>query len=149
MSIIRLTKEFRFEMAHVLSGYDGPCSNMHGHSYILNVTVIGEPIKQKDNTKLGMVIDFNDLDSIVNQQIISKFDHAVSVMHDTPIFNKLTEGKFANVVALPFQPTCENLLPYFAKLISDKLPSEVRLHHLRLHETATSFAEWFADDNQQ
>lgn len=147
MSKIRLTKEFHFEMAHVLSGYDGPCSNMHGHSYTLNVTVIGEPIKQLDNVKLGMVMDFTDLKRIVNELIIQRFDHAVSVMENTPIHHKLVEGEFARVEALPFQPTCENLLPFFAQLISHKLPQGVALHHLRLRETATAFAEWYAEDN--
>ena len=41
MAIIRVTKEFRFEMAHALWNYDGPCSNVHGHSYILYVTFQG------------------------------------------------------------------------------------------------------------
>lgn len=147
MSKIRLTKEFRFEMAHVLTGYDGLCSNLHGHSYVLYVTVIGEPIKQKDDAKLGMVIDFSDLKQIVTANIIDHFDHAVAVMEGTPIHQKLDEIKFARLEALPFQPTCENLLPYFAELISKHLPVGVMLHHLCLHETATSFAEWFAEDN--
>ncbi len=81
MAIIRLTKQFHFEMAHVLEGYDGPCKNVHGHSYVL------------------------------------------------------------------FQPTCENLIPYFANLIVKELPSDIKLHHLKLNETATSYAEWYASDN--
>ncbi|HBN05280.1 MAG TPA: 6-carboxytetrahydropterin synthase QueD, partial [Bacteroidales bacterium] len=46
---IRLTKEFNFEMSHVLHAYDGLCRNIHGHSYRLFVTVLGEPLNQKDN----------------------------------------------------------------------------------------------------
>ena len=41
MAVIRLTKEFSFEMAHTLDGYDGPCREIHGHSYRLFVTVKG------------------------------------------------------------------------------------------------------------
>jgi 6-pyruvoyltetrahydropterin/6-carboxytetrahydropterin synthase len=55
MAKIRLTKEFRFEMAHALWNYDGLCKNLHGHSYILNVTVIGDPIEDESNPKLGML----------------------------------------------------------------------------------------------
>ena len=44
MAAIRLTKEFSFEMAHTLAGYDGPCREIHGHSYKLFVTVKGEPV---------------------------------------------------------------------------------------------------------
>jgi 6-pyruvoyltetrahydropterin/6-carboxytetrahydropterin synthase len=46
MKKIRVTKLFRFEMAHALNGYDGPCKNIHGHSYELQVTVIGPVIER-------------------------------------------------------------------------------------------------------
>lgn len=58
MSRIRVTKEFSFEMAHMLEGYDGPCSEIHGHSYRLFVTVAGTPCSDPQNPKYGMVIDF-------------------------------------------------------------------------------------------
>ena len=41
MTKIRITREFTFEMAHALWNYDGPCRNIHGHSYKLYVTVFG------------------------------------------------------------------------------------------------------------
>ena len=43
MATIRLTKEFSFEAAHSLEGYDGACREIHGHSYRLFVTIKGEP----------------------------------------------------------------------------------------------------------
>lgn len=147
MSQIRLTKEFRFEMAHVLEGYDGLCANMHGHSYILSVTVIGKPIEQTGNPKLGMVMDFGDLKKIVNPLIINRFDHAVAVMDNTSMHKRLVDAKFTRIEALPFQPTCENMLEHFAELIMAQLPQGVKLHHLKMHETATSYAEWYASDN--
>ena len=64
-SIIRVTKEFSFEMAHALWNYDGPCRNVHGHSYRLFVTLYGKPLEEQDNPKNGMVIDFSDLKRIV------------------------------------------------------------------------------------
>ncbi|HNV53069.1 MAG TPA: 6-carboxytetrahydropterin synthase QueD, partial [Tenuifilaceae bacterium] len=42
---------------------------------------------------------------------------------------------------------CENMLEYFAELIMAQLPQGVKLHHLKMHETATSYAEWYASDN--
>jgi len=59
--LIRVTKEFSFEMAHVLWNYDGPCKNVHGHSYRLFVTLSGFPVDNQENPKNGMVIDFGDL----------------------------------------------------------------------------------------
>ncbi len=65
MNWIRITKEFRFEMAHALWNYDGLCRNLHGHSYILRVTVKGQPIADSNHPKFGMVMDFGDLKAIV------------------------------------------------------------------------------------
>ncbi len=147
MPTIRLTKEFHFELAHALEGYDGACRNIHGHSYILFVTVIGTPISLKTNPKLGMIMDFGDLKTIVNSTIISRFDHALLLNQSSSMLKTLRSESFEKVESLPFQPTCENLLPYFAKLIASRLPDGVKLHHLKLNETATSFAEWYASDN--
>jgi 6-pyruvoyltetrahydropterin/6-carboxytetrahydropterin synthase len=148
--LIRVTKEFSFEMAHVLWNYDGPCKNVHGHSYRLFVTLSGFPVDNQENPKNGMVIDFGDLKSIVKIQIINIFDHSV-VLSDkiekekTDMFSRL----FGNTVLVSYQPTCENLVADFAERIAPHLPSGVKLHSLKLYETATSFAEWFASDNEQ
>jgi len=147
MPVIRLTKEFRFEMAHVLEGYDGPCRNIHGHSYKLKVTVTGNPISQPGHPKLGMVMDFGDLKHIVETLITRRFDHSIAVMENSVIHCKLVAAGVEKIDALPFQPTCENLVEYFAGLIAPSLPNNISLHHLSLHETATSYAEWYADDN--
>ena len=147
MPTIRLTKEFHFELAHALEGYDGACRNIHGHSYILFVTVIGSPISSVSNPKLGMIMDFGDLKGIVNSTIISRFDHALLLNQSSSMLKTLRAESFGKVESLPFQPTCENLLPYFAELILTLLPEGVKLHHLKLNETATSFAEWYASDN--
>ena len=149
-SIIRVTKEFPFEMAHVLWNYDGPCRNVHGHSYRLFVTIAGTPIDNPENPKNGMVIDFSDLKSIVKKEIVSVFDHAVVVSsryekEKRDMFTKL----FGNTVLVDYQPTCENLVADFAEKISSHLPEGIALHSLKLYETATSFAEWFASDNER
>ncbi|MFA5648932.1 MAG: 6-carboxytetrahydropterin synthase QueD [Bacteroidales bacterium] len=148
MAVIRLTKEFSFEMAHILDGYDGACKNVHGHSYKLAVTVIGEPISDPKNPKLGMVMDFGQLKTIVNKQVIDQFDHVLLVNSNSAILKQKDNGALGNIIAVNFQPTCEKLLEHIAKLIQQELPKEVKLHHIKLHETANSFAEWFASDNQ-
>ncbi len=84
MGKIRITKKFTFEAGHALYGYDGKCKNVHGHSYKLYVTVIGRPIKEKDNVKYGMVIDFSDLKSIVKKEVIGNFDHSIIFNQNTP-----------------------------------------------------------------
>ena len=149
MTKIRLTKQFNFEMAHALLGYDGPCKNIHGHSYELYVTVIGEPIESKDSPKKGMVIDFKDLKTIVKTEIISQFDHALVVSHhtDQQHINELKRN-YEKVNVTPYQPTTENYLIDFARRIGEKLPRNVKLHSMKLRETVTSYAEWYAEDNE-
>lgn len=145
---IRVTREFSFEMAHVLGNYDGPCRNIHGHSYKLLVTLTGIPTDDKTSPKNGMVIDFAEMKRIVNREIISIFDHSVvlSKEYEKDKLNSLLE-MFENINLVDYQPTCENLVTDFAERLADKFPDGVRLHSLRLHETANMFAEWFANDN--
>jgi len=147
MPVIRVTKEFTFEMAHVLTGYDGPCSNIHGHSYRLYVTVIGSPISVESNPKLGMVIDFGDLKKLVKQTILNRFDHILLLKKGTDLTALAHAGKLQRTEIVDYQPTCENFLIHIAELITSELPVGTKLHHLKLHETPTSFAEWYASDN--
>ena len=149
MAVIRLTKEFSFEAAHALEGYDGPCREIHGHSYRLFVTVKGTPEPAPQSPKCGMVLDFGILKRIVNEEIVSRFDHALVLKTSDAgeeLF-RILSARFGNIVTVDYQPTCENMLGDFAARIAARLPEGVTLHSLRLHETATSFAEWFAEDN--
>jgi 6-pyruvoyltetrahydropterin/6-carboxytetrahydropterin synthase len=148
MARIRITKEFMFEMAHALWGYDGPCKNIHGHSYYLYVTIIGEPLNNPSSPKNGMVIDYSVLKHIVKQNITDPLDHALLLNADTPHKELETlKSMFDNIILVPYQPTCENLLSDIARRIQMFLPVGIKLFSLRLSETATSFAEWYADDN--
>ena len=149
MSKIRITKQFSFETGHALYGYDGKCKNVHGHSYKLSVTVIGEPISDSTNVKFGMVIDFSDLKKIVREEIVDVFDHATVFNQNTPhveLANEL-KNRGHHVILVEYQPTSENMVIDFAKKIKDRLPQSIELHSLKLQETESSFAEWFASDN--
>lgn len=143
---IRLSKEFSFEMAHALKNYDGKCRHIHGHSYKLVVTVIGEPIDDEQSPKNGMVIDFGDLKKIVNKHIVDQYDHALVLPENSELIAKLEDTDLRTII-LGFQPTSEKMLEHFAKILQKELPKNLKLFSLKLHETATSFAEWFAEDN--
>ena len=149
MAKIRLTKEFTFESAHALDGYDGLCREIHGHSYRLFVTIKGEPVCDEGNPKLGMVMDFGDLKRIVNREIVERLDHSFVLRNSEQNveLQSVLGAKFQKVVVVDYQPTCENMLADFASRLQRALPSGVELYSLRLHETATSYAEWYSDDN--
>lgn len=149
--MIHLTKEFSFESAHALWGYDGKCREIHGHSYRFFVTIKGEPITDEQSPKLGMVMDFGELKAIVAREITDRLDHSF-VMRRTEQAEALAAAmgsQFTNVVLVDYQPTCENMLIDFAARLKAALPEGVKLHSLRLHETATSYAEWFADEESE
>lgn len=148
MKKVRVSKEFRFEMAHALLNYDGLCRHIHGHSYKLFVTIIGEPIEDEQNTKLGMVMDFADLKTVVKGPIVDSLDHSLVIHKDAKQFLPDTPSDMYDKVHLmDFQPTCENLVVYIANIVRERLPEGVELYSLKLYETATSYAEWFASDN--
>lgn len=148
MQTIRLTKEFKFEMAHALKGYDGLCRNIHGHSYELMVTVTGTPVSDSASTKLGMVMDFGDLKKIVRKSIIDEFDHALVLNRESADDFNVDAEMFGRTILVDYQPTSENMLIDFVARLKNMMPANVKLHHLLLRETVTSYAEWFAEDNE-
>ena len=146
-SLVRVSKRFTFDMAHALYGYDGPCKNIHGHTYHLSVTLLGQPIQNSADVKLGMVIDFGDLKKIVQEQILSTYDHALVINKEAPYSkNDLLFKEFEKVILVDYQPTCENLLLHYVRLIQAALPAVYTLVSVRLEETPTSYAEWLLSD---
>ena len=148
MSKIRVTKRFHFEMAHALFQYDGLCRNIHGHSYNLQVTLIGEIRTEQGHPKDGMVLDFGDLKKVVKSKIVDRFDHSLMV---NSLFPKeqidLLKQTTERIIIVDFQPTSENIVTYIAEILQQHLPPFVTLFSIRLYETITSYAEWFASDN--
>ena len=145
---VRVTKKFTFDMAHALYGYDGPCKNIHGHTYHLSVTLIGTPIQDNGDVKLGMVVDFGDLKKIVKDNILEKYDHALVLNKDAPYSqSEFISNEFEKVILVPYQPTCENLLLRFVEKLKPLFAEEMALISIRLEETPTSYAEWNTGDN--
>ena len=149
MATIRLTREFSFEMAHALEGYDGLCRHVHGHSYKLFVTVAGTPCEDPADPKYGMVMDFGDLKRIVNELVVDRYDHALVLRRTSQNADLLEQvrEKWVRVWLVDYQPTCEQMLSRFAGQIAAALPEGVRLAELKLYETEKSHATWRAEDN--
>tara|TARA_A100001015_G_scaffold175345_1_gene194974 strand:- start:186 stop:644 length:459 start_codon:yes stop_codon:yes gene_type:complete len=148
--VVRITKEFKFETGHALFGYDGLCKNVHGHSYKLSVTLLGTPITDPDHVKYGMVMDFSDLKKIVNETIVTPFDHATVLNVDSPHkeLADTMESRGHKIMRVQYQPTSEMMVLDFAEKIKARLPEQLKLHHLILRETETSYAEWYASDQE-
>jgi 6-pyruvoyltetrahydropterin/6-carboxytetrahydropterin synthase len=148
MAKIRVTKQFGFEMSHALLNYDGLCRNIHGHSYKLQITVTGEPISLPGDPKDGMVIDFSQLKQLIREHIVNELDHSLMINEKAPT-DKLSQlgQMYERHHVVPFQPTTENMVVYIAEKVKPLLPEHIELFSVRLFETSSSFAEWFAQDN--
>ncbi len=113
-----LCVEDKFSAAHQLIDYNGPCENLHGHTFKVKVCVYGEKLNS-----LSLLIDFTDLKKIL-KDIRDQLDH-----------------QFLNNV-LNFSPTSENLSKYFYDKVKEKLPLEVKLKEVTLWESETSSATY-------
>lgn len=71
----RVTKEFRFEAAHQIPNHKGKCANLHGHSYRMEVSLIGSVVESHGRSDEGMVIDFYQVSQIVKANVVDVLDH--------------------------------------------------------------------------
>tara|TARA_Y100001935_G_C17283654_1_gene499023 strand:- start:1116 stop:1568 length:453 start_codon:yes stop_codon:yes gene_type:complete len=145
---IRITKEFKFEMAHALPNHEGLCKNVHGHSYVLAVTLLGQAVKDESRSDHGMVMDFGDLKKIVFENVINVFDHAL-VLYKGSSDKLVSELKdnFAKLILVDYHPTSEQMILDIKDRIQANLPENIKLIKLLLRETANAYAEWYASDN--
>lgn len=134
--MLSITKVFTFEAAHAISSYDGACKNIHGHSYELHVTVAGKVVEET-----AMIMDFKKLKSIVQQEVLNDFDHAL-LLKINELNTELSHSLTTKLVWMKQEPTAEYLLLEILARILNQLPKGVFLKRLKLYETVTCYAEW-------
>lgn len=139
---VRVTKRFHFEMAHALRCHDGLCARIHGHSYVLDVTLEGRPRAEEGHPKDGMVIDFAELKTLVNGAVVQDLDHALLLHGKERGQADMDHAMFGRTRYTPWQPSCENVLLDIVERLQRTLPDAAALYAVRLQETATSWAEW-------
>ncbi|MBL4705394.1 MAG: 6-carboxytetrahydropterin synthase [Flavobacteriales bacterium] len=142
---LRVTKEIRFEAADALDNYQGKCHDIHGHSYHLKITVLGEVLDDDQAKMDGMVIDFGKLNEILKTNVEPFFDHHLILKSNSRF--KGIETFNNRVRYVPYQPTCENLLGEIVQIVSKHLEGVI-VHSAFLRETPTSYAEWYRTDNE-
>lgn len=137
---ISIYKEFSFEAAHALDGYDGKCKNIHGHSYQLKIGVIGVPNDDKTSSTYGMVMDFTEIKALFKTKIEPLFDHRLLLHTNSRFKNLIAED--TSVRYVPYQPTCENMLAEIVEICRQNLSGKVSVYNVILRETSSSYAEW-------
>lgn len=139
---MRITRRVEFDAAHRLPDHDGKCRRLHGHRYVVDVTVDG-PV-HLDGPKRGMVVDFGDLDLII-ADVIGEWDHRTLLWDQDPMAGPIAEIDPESVIRLPFVPTAENLAGYIAHGLGGHLdPTSSRAHvvEVRVQETPRGWATW-------
>jgi 6-pyruvoyltetrahydropterin/6-carboxytetrahydropterin synthase len=139
--MLRVTKIFRFETAHAIFGYTGSCRNIHGHSYVLHVSVQRSDKQDGFLPSPGFVIDFKQLKQLVQQAVVERFDHRI-LLSDAYLLDNPELRHLPNIEIWEVEPTAENMLLWVKETLKNTLPPEIRLHQLKLFETADSYAEW-------
>ena len=137
--MIYLTKEYKFCAAHKYwnntwsnnknKNVFGDDIRIHGHNYSLFITVKG-----KINIESGFIVDLIKLNKLVNNEIISQFDHS-QIEKEVDWF----KGK---------QPSSENLVQFIWEQINSRLKG-AKLYRIRLRETPTIFTDYFGKDSNE
>ncbi|MBN6074700.1 6-carboxytetrahydropterin synthase QueD [Aggregatibacter actinomycetemcomitans] len=139
--MFKVSKEFSFDMAHLLDGHDGKCQNLHGHTYKLQVEVRGD--LYQEGAKQGMVIDFSDLKKTVNRAILEPMDHAFIYDQTSERESKiaaLLQQLDSKTFGVPFRTTAEQLAQFIFNQL--KYQENLPVSAVRLWETPTSFCEY-------
>lgn len=146
---IYVTKEFQWDMAHMLAEHQGLCKNIHGHTYKMQVTVTptsGELIRGTGAAD-GMVIDFKDLKEMVKGKIVDPLDHAFMYWTGSsdPVEHQIAELLLQNgrkVFKVEYRPTAEEMAGSFLGILREELAQyQVNVVSVKVWETPTSFAE--------
>ena len=124
-----LTKQFRFEAAHHLPNHRGKCARLHGHSYVLEVSVRGPILPERGLSDDGMVVDLDDIKTIVQAAVIDRLDH-----------------QYLNDL-MPLPSTAENISHWVWDALEAASPDfAALLWRIRLWETASGYVEITRED---
>lgn len=116
----RLRVEGDFSSAHFLRDYEGKCKHLHGHNWLVRMTVCGEKLDHR-----GMLVDFKDLRKNL-RETLSRLDHGC--LNEIPPFDKEN-------------PTAENLAKWVFEQMSGKV-GNAEVERVEIFENSGSVAEY-------
>lgn len=133
--MMKIAKEFNWDMGHRLPEHFGKCKNIHGHSYRMFVELEGEI------QPTGMVMDYYDLKKIVCP-IVETLDHSFMVYSEEIEIIEFLQKVNSKHVIVNFQSTVENICLYILREITkSSLPANIKSVRVRIFETYDDYAE--------
>lgn len=132
----KIAKEYCWEMSHRLPFHDGPCKNLHGHSYKMILALEGELDKN------SMVLDYYEIDRII-KPLINQLDHAFLCDKDDKLMIEFLATNGFKYSIIPYVTTSENIVTFFLDSIKEKFQKFDNLHKLTIavYETIDAYAE--------
>lgn len=139
--IFKVTKRLRdANIAHRLLNYNGPCENIHGHTYHFEIDISSNKLNE-----LGMVVDFNKIKTICDNWIQSNWDHSILIYDkDVELIDLIRKLSFGNRCFITeFNTTAENMAKFLFEIFRNELEKEqVKVLEVRVWETETSIATY-------
>ncbi len=141
-----ITRKLEFDAGHRISTHTSQCRHLHGHRYMIEITLSGNIITDAGVAQQGMVMDFSEVKQIAKSVLVDHWDHAFLVYDgDTQVLHFLQSLQDHKTVVLEVQPTAENLaLIAFGILdhaYQDSYGNHLQLERVRLFETPNCWAD--------
>ena len=143
---MRITRRLEFDAGHRIPDHKSQCRHLHGHRYVLEVTLSGEIIQQAGDPANGMVMDFSEVKALARQHVVDLWDHAFLVYAgDVTVVEFLASLPEHKTVVLDCIPTAENLAETAFRILDavyrDVYGNQLRLEQVRLYETPNCWAD--------
>jgi len=150
---MRITRRLEFDAGHRIPDHASQCRHLHGHRYVLEVTLSGDIIRADGQPVNGMVMDFADVKRIANEQVVNRWDHAFLVYRgDSLVVDFLATVPGHKTVELDVVPTAENLAAVAFRILDaayqDIYGNHLRLERVRLYETPNCWADALRDESR-
>lgn len=143
---MRITRRLEFDAGHRIPDHASQCKHLHGHRYVIEITLTGDIIQADGNPANGMVMDFGDIKRIAKTHLVDQWDHAfLAYRGDAPIVDFLASLPDHKTVLLDAVPTAENLVVIAFRILdahyTDSFGNHLRLERVRLYETPNCWAD--------
>lgn len=145
-----ITRRLEFDAGHRIPDHRSRCRHLHGHRYVLELTLVGTPDTTPGSPERGMVRDFGDVKQIALEVLVDQWDHAFLAWRDDPVAHAIAAAMPEHrTVWLEEIPTAENLarIAYetLAPRFTERYGRTLRLARVRLYETPNCWADYPAE----
>ena len=141
-----ITRRLEFDAGHRIPDHKSQCRHLHGHRYVIEITLSGNVIQKSGDAANGMVMDFSQVKDLAKAYLVDAWDHAfLAFAGDTAIVDFLNGLPDHKTVILDRVPTAENLariaFEQLDAVYRDTYGNHLQLHQVRLYETPNCWAD--------